>query len=86
MKGTLAEGNVKAKTGTLRWVNALSGYVTTAANERLAFSLLLNRNVPVNGRNGREELDAIAIMLANLTARSDTSISGHPAGEENKGN
>jgi len=86
MQGTLAEGNVKAKTGTLRWVNALSGYVTTAANERLAFSLLLNRNVSVNDRSGRDDLDTIAVMLANLAARSDTSISADPAGEENKGN
>lgn len=86
MKGTRAEGNVQAKTGTLRWVNALSGYVTTAANERLAFSLLLNRNVPVDGRNGHEELDAIAIMLANLSARSDVSAADSSTPEEQKGN
>ena len=29
MKGTSAAGNVRAKTGTLRWANALSGHVTT---------------------------------------------------------
>ncbi|MBL9212574.1 MAG: D-alanyl-D-alanine carboxypeptidase/D-alanyl-D-alanine-endopeptidase, partial [Opitutaceae bacterium] len=35
MKGTAAEGNVRAKTGTLRWANGLSGYVTSAAGEAL---------------------------------------------------
>jgi D-alanyl-D-alanine carboxypeptidase/D-alanyl-D-alanine-endopeptidase (penicillin-binding protein 4) len=71
MKGTPAEGNVRAKTGTLRWVNALSGYVTSAAGERLAFSLFLNRNVAPPGRSGRDELDAIAVMLARFAGRSD---------------
>jgi len=74
MKGTAAEGNVRAKTGTLRWVNALSGHVTSAAGERLVFSLLLNRNVPAPGRSGREELDAIAVMLARFAGRSDTTL------------
>ncbi|MEK6323665.1 MAG: D-alanyl-D-alanine carboxypeptidase/D-alanyl-D-alanine-endopeptidase [Acidobacteriota bacterium] len=42
MKGTAAAGNVRAKTGTLRYVYTLSGYVTSAAGERLAFSTMLN--------------------------------------------
>jgi serine-type D-Ala-D-Ala carboxypeptidase/endopeptidase (penicillin-binding protein 4) len=70
MKGTPAEGNVRAKTGTLRWANALSGYVTTAVGERLVFSLYLNRKVPAAGRNNREELDAIAVLLARCAART----------------
>jgi len=75
MKGTPAEGNVRAKTGTLRWVNALSGHVTTAAGERLTFSLLLNRNVAAPGRSGRDELDAVAVMLARFAVRSDQTRS-----------
>lgn len=65
MQGTPAMNNVRAKTGTLRWANSLSGYVTTAGGERLAFSLMLNRyynpGAPVSAR---AELDAIAVLLA----------------------
>ena len=71
MKGTAAEGNVRAKTGSLRYANSLSGYVTTAAGERLAFSLMLNRNGQPAGRSAREELDDVAVLLAQLTGRSD---------------
>jgi len=71
MKGTPAEHNVHAKTGTLRWVNALSGYVTTAAGERLVFSLMLNRYDPPPNRKRTDELDDIAVLLAGFTGRSD---------------
>lgn len=65
MKGTAAEGNVRAKTGTLRYANSLSGYVTTAVGEKLAFCVMLNRNTnQPAGRNVREELDLIAVELA----------------------
>src|SRR6185436_16139856 len=87
MKGTAAAGNVRAKTGTLRYVYTLSGYVTTAAGERLAFSIMLNnyynaeRSALVRDSAGtsagraappapREDIDAIAIMLASFTGRS----------------
>jgi serine-type D-Ala-D-Ala carboxypeptidase/endopeptidase (penicillin-binding protein 4) len=68
--GTAAEGNLHAKTGTLRWVNSLSGYVTTSAGEHLAFSLLLNRYVATPGYDNRDQLDAIAVMLANFSGGS----------------
>ncbi len=65
LRGTAAEGNVKAKTGTLRWANAVSGYVTTAGGERLAFALLLNRHATEAGApSARAELDEIVAMLA----------------------
>lgn len=42
MKGTRAAGNVHGKTGTLRNVSALTGYVTTADGEVMAFAMLMN--------------------------------------------
>ncbi len=42
MRGTAAEGNVRAKTGFISNARALSGYVTTADEEVLAFSILTN--------------------------------------------
>jgi D-alanyl-D-alanine carboxypeptidase/D-alanyl-D-alanine-endopeptidase (penicillin-binding protein 4) len=74
MVGTPAAGNVRAKTGTLRWANDLSGYVTTAAGEKLVFSLMLNRYVPPENRKRADELDEIAEMLARFSGRSDQSL------------
>jgi D-alanyl-D-alanine carboxypeptidase/D-alanyl-D-alanine-endopeptidase (penicillin-binding protein 4) len=67
-----AAGNVRAKTGSLRWANSLAGYVTTAAGERLAFCLMLNRYHPADPAHpARADLDAIAVMLAGLAAKSE---------------
>ena len=41
-KGTPAENNLRAKTGTLSSANSLSGYVRDAAGEELAFSIMVN--------------------------------------------
>ena len=71
MKATPAFQNVHAKTGTLRWANSLSGYLTTAAGEKLVFSLMLNRYVPSPGRKRTAELDDLAVLLAGFTSRSD---------------
>ena len=65
--------NVRAKTGTLRWASALSGYVTSAAGERLAFSIMLNRFEPASGHNAREEVDALVLMLADFAGGSHES-------------
>lgn len=42
MKGTKAEGNVHAKTGTIGYVRSLSGYVTSADGEMFVFSMVAN--------------------------------------------
>ncbi len=70
MKGTPAAGNVRAKTGSLRWTSSLSGYVTTAASERLAFSLMLNRFQNTGSNPTHASLDAIAVLLAGFSGRS----------------
>jgi serine-type D-Ala-D-Ala carboxypeptidase/endopeptidase (penicillin-binding protein 4) len=63
MKGTPAEGNVHAKTGTLSKARSLSGYVTTAEGERLIFSILAN-NTTTPGSVVTHVADQIAIALA----------------------
>ena len=68
MKGTPAAGNVRAKTGTLRWANSMSGYVTTAAGEHLIFSLMVNRYY--EARPARGDLDTIGVLLAGFTGRT----------------
>ena len=65
MKGTAAENNVQAKTGSMSYVNALAGYVTTKHGERLAFAIMLNNYKPTDGADPvSSEVDAIAVMLA----------------------
>jgi serine-type D-Ala-D-Ala carboxypeptidase/endopeptidase (penicillin-binding protein 4) len=69
MKGTPAQGNVRAKTGTLGTATSLSGYVFSAAGERLAFSLMINN--PPRDTNPRAEFtDAVAVLLASFAGRS----------------
>jgi D-alanyl-D-alanine carboxypeptidase/D-alanyl-D-alanine-endopeptidase (penicillin-binding protein 4) len=63
MKGTPAEGNVHAKTGTLAKARTLSGYVTTADGERLIFAILAN-NTTTPGSTVTRVIDEIATALA----------------------
>ncbi|HEV7842330.1 MAG TPA: D-alanyl-D-alanine carboxypeptidase/D-alanyl-D-alanine-endopeptidase, partial [Pyrinomonadaceae bacterium] len=69
MKGTPAASNLRAKTGTISGVASLSGYVTTAAGERLVFSIILN-NYPEESTLRRSFIDAIAVLLASFAGRS----------------
>lgn len=60
-----AAGNLRAKTGTLERVSALSGIVRTRSGERILFSILSN-DVASTYRAKRAE-DQIGIRLASLT-------------------
>jgi D-alanyl-D-alanine carboxypeptidase/D-alanyl-D-alanine-endopeptidase (penicillin-binding protein 4) len=71
MKGTAAANNARAKTGSLRYVYTLSGYVTSAAGERLAFSIMLNNYYNTDPTSSpRGDIDAIVVMLAGFAGRS----------------
>ena len=65
MRGTPAEGNLRAKTGTLNGVSTLSGYVTTADGDPLAFSILMEF-FPSSEREYRQVQDRIGAYLAAL--------------------
>jgi D-alanyl-D-alanine carboxypeptidase/D-alanyl-D-alanine-endopeptidase (penicillin-binding protein 4) len=63
-RGGPAEGHVRAKTGTLRWAHALSGYVDTVGGARLAFAVMLNRHrAETGGPEARAEVDALVEQL-----------------------
>ena len=66
MKGTLAEGNVRAKTGNLANVRALSGYVSTRDDELLAFSIIAN-NFDVPPQVIDDLIDRAVERLANFS-------------------
>lgn len=68
MKGTPAEGNVHAKTGSIGAARSLSGYVTTADGERLIFSVMAN-NWTTPGNAVVSVIDQIAVALAVYRAR-----------------
>jgi D-alanyl-D-alanine carboxypeptidase/D-alanyl-D-alanine-endopeptidase (penicillin-binding protein 4) len=68
MKGTPAQGNVHAKTGTVAQARSLSGYVTTADGHMLVFSFLCN-NFTVPNRAVEGVQDAIAARLAAMRLR-----------------
>jgi D-alanyl-D-alanine carboxypeptidase/D-alanyl-D-alanine-endopeptidase (penicillin-binding protein 4) len=67
-KGTVAAGNLRAKTGSLGGVNTLAGYVTTAGKEKLAFAIMLNNYRDEN--EGSAAIDALALQLAEFPGSS----------------
>ena len=63
LKGTPAEGNARAKTGTMSNIRTLAGYVRTRDGETLAFAILEN-NFEGTGATATEAIDAIVVRLA----------------------
>ena len=67
-RGTVAENNVRAKTGSLASAASLSGYVTTAAGEKLVFSIMVN-NYPKDAEPRALCIDPIAVLLASFAGK-----------------
>jgi D-alanyl-D-alanine carboxypeptidase/D-alanyl-D-alanine-endopeptidase (penicillin-binding protein 4) len=63
MRDSAAANNLRGKTGTLTFVNALSGYITTKRGQPLILSLMGNNHTGP-GRDTTGVMDQICVMLA----------------------
>ena len=61
MRGSAADGNVHAKTGTLTGIRSLAGYCTAANGHMLCFAII-NQGV-MHGNNGKAFQDKVCISL-----------------------
>lgn len=66
MKQTPAEGNLRAKTGSISGVSSLSGYVQSADGELLVFSMMM-QNFIGSSRPYRDAQDKIGALLAKFS-------------------
>ena len=70
MRGTAAANNLRAKTGSLSSAASLGGYVTTAAGEKLAFTIMVN-NYPRDVEPRSLCIDPIAVLLASFNGKPE---------------
>ncbi len=68
MKGTVAEGNARAKTGSFSNARSVAGFVKTAEGELLTFAVMAN-NYGVAPPAIDQATDAIIVALAQFTRR-----------------
>ena len=73
-RGTPAANNLRAKTGTLTGVNALSGYVTDTTGRRLVFSMVSNNATA----NVAGVLDQAGVKLASAGSASVSATTATP--------
>jgi D-alanyl-D-alanine carboxypeptidase/D-alanyl-D-alanine-endopeptidase (penicillin-binding protein 4) len=73
MFGTPAAGNLRAKTGTIEGVSALSGLVRSRSGERLAFSLM------VNGTRANSRAKAVENRVGAILASFEREVAADPA-------
>jgi D-alanyl-D-alanine carboxypeptidase/D-alanyl-D-alanine-endopeptidase (penicillin-binding protein 4) len=68
---SVVRGRVRAKTGTLEHVNALSGYMDLPSGERLVFSIMGNEH-PMRASQGKRVVDRITVAIyEHFSARAE---------------
>ena len=72
MRNTVAEGNVHAKTGTLKGVTTLAGYCTAPNGHVLCFSIM-NQGVMQLSR-GRDFQDQLCVLLCTPPVNEEDSV------------
>lgn len=65
LKGTAAEGNLRAKSGTIDKGIAYSGYVTSKSGREIIFSMIVN-NFSCKSKKAKAELEKLMIALAEM--------------------
>jgi serine-type D-Ala-D-Ala carboxypeptidase/endopeptidase (penicillin-binding protein 4) len=65
LKGTLAQGNVQAKTGSMSGINTLAGYINPPQYSPLVFSIMLNQHDTSTAKMSKI-VDEIVLLLARL--------------------
>ena len=68
LRRTAAEGNVRAKTGTISGASSISGYMKTADGEMLAFSMIAN-NYPFSKATAEDMQNRALIRLASFSRK-----------------
>ena len=68
MRQTTAQGTVRAKTGTLRGVKALSGYMDHPEYGTLVFSIIANQPTASSAEPVIQAIDDIVLTLGQLTS------------------
>jgi serine-type D-Ala-D-Ala carboxypeptidase/endopeptidase (penicillin-binding protein 4) len=65
MKGSAAEGRIRAKTGTIAAVKSFAGYVHTVTGRKLVFSLIVN-GFDCRVKLMKKKLEAVMISMAEV--------------------
>jgi D-alanyl-D-alanine carboxypeptidase/D-alanyl-D-alanine-endopeptidase (penicillin-binding protein 4) len=63
--GTIAEGKIHAKSGTIRNVRCYAGYTTSESGREIAFAMMIN-NYSCSSSKAKEKLESLMIGLVNL--------------------
>jgi len=65
LKNTIAENNLKAKTGNMDEIKSYAGYVTTAGGKEVAFALVFN-NYNCPNAEIKQKAEKLLLLISRL--------------------